>query len=183
MDCGPEEATVTYKDCIAARTQLIVFDMDGTLISSYMDNSDHAYDTWHILPRRRSAIKALARAGIRLAIATNQAGVAFGYVSEWHAYAKLYTVMDQLAFPVDSTLHVCFAHPDSRDPHYNDPAAIARRKPGGAMLHEAMAAAGVPANRTICVGDDDADGGAAADANVQFVRPRQFFVSSRPRGR
>src|SRR5919202_1302043 len=43
----------------------------------------------------------------------------------------IYTVMDRFDSPLGSTLHVCFAHPRSRDPRYHDPAAVARRKPCG----------------------------------------------------
>jgi hypothetical protein len=34
--------------------------------------------------------------------------------------------MDRFDSPLGSTLHVCFVHPWSGDPHYHDPAAVAR---------------------------------------------------------
>jgi hypothetical protein len=62
-----------------------------------------------------------------------------------------------------STLHVCFAHSRSRDPRYHDPAAVARRKPRGAMPREAMIATGVSTALAACVSDGHDDAAAAAD--------------------
>jgi len=35
---------------------LILFDLDGTLISAYMDNPDRQYHRWHILSGRRELL-------------------------------------------------------------------------------------------------------------------------------
>jgi hypothetical protein len=68
-------------------------------------------------------------------------------------------------------------HPRSRDPRYHDPAAaaVARRKPCGAMLREGTIATGVSTALAACVSDGHNDAAAAADAEVggrsAFVRP------------
>jgi uncharacterized protein YdiU (UPF0061 family) len=83
--------------------------------------------------------------------------------------------MDRFDSPIGSTPHVCFVHPRSRDPHYHDPAAVARRNLRGAILGEAMIATGVSTARAACVSDGHDDAAAAADAEVggrlTFVRP------------
>lgn len=60
---------------------LYLFDLDGTLVSSYMDRPDRDYHAWELLPGRAARIAALRAAGF-VGIVTNQAGVAFGHIAE-----------------------------------------------------------------------------------------------------
>ena len=55
---------------------LVLFDLDGTLISSYMEAPDRRYDAREVLPGRREKLARLLIEGHRVGIATNQAGVA-----------------------------------------------------------------------------------------------------------
>jgi D-glycero-D-manno-heptose 1,7-bisphosphate phosphatase len=101
---------------------LYMFDLDGTLISSYMDTESRDINDWHVLPGRAETIQALKDEGHALAIITNQAGVAFGHTAEVEVIEKfsqvlyqlgfsgLYETMDDAGKPMDQSLHVLFGH-------------------------------------------------------------------------
>jgi D-glycero-D-manno-heptose 1,7-bisphosphate phosphatase len=101
---------------------LYMFDLDGTLISSYMDTESRDINDWHVLPGRKEALLDIKRSGARVAIITNQAGVAFGHTAEVEVIEKfsqvlyqlgfsgLYETMDDAGKPMDQSLHVLFGH-------------------------------------------------------------------------
>ena len=154
---------------------LYLFDLDGTLITPYMDNADKAYDVWSVLPGRRERLAALLSAGHQVAIVTNQAGVAFGFISEADAERKIAQAIKALGLPTSTPVAVCYAHEKSRDPRYNAPDACARRKPAPGMLLELMAQSGVSADQAVMVGDLGSDEEAARAAGVRFVLADAFF--------
>ena len=153
---------------------LYLFDLDGTLISGYMDNPDRAYHTWQLLPGRVARLAQIIAAGHTVGIVSNQGGVAFGMISEADWQQKIAVVCQQLDIAADSVF-VCFADARSRDARYNDPRQVARRKPSGAMICEAMAAYGVRAADTHFIGDRPEDAAAAHDAGVRFAWAENFF--------
>lgn len=156
---------------------LYLFDLDGTLISGYMDNADKDYNRWEVLPGRVEQIAALRAVGHRVGIVTNQAGVAFGHIAPPQFYRKWEAVCRAFGLPSEHTLiAVCFAHPQAKISYYAHPAECARRKPSGRMIRELMderpddAAQGV-----LFVGDRPEDEAAAADAGVPFAWAQEFF--------
>ena len=74
---------------------IFLFDLDGTLISSYMDAPGRAYRSWHVLPGRVELLAALRAAGHTVGIVTNQAGVAFGFIRETDFEAKITLVLER----------------------------------------------------------------------------------------
>lgn len=155
---------------------LYLFDLDSTLISGYMDSPDKDFNTWHVLPGRRERLASLLDQGDKIAIITNQGGVAFGFVDEQTAWMKIYEAARQCGLPPDMIrTYACFHDTRGKAP-YNDPAQAARRKPSGAMIREAMhdypeaAALGV-----LMVGDREEDRQAAKDAGVSFQWSHIFF--------
>jgi D-glycero-D-manno-heptose 1,7-bisphosphate phosphatase len=118
---------------------LILYDLDGTLIRSYLDEPRIPYETIELLPGRRERLAALLAQGHRVGLVTNQAGIAFGYNTEADAHEKIRETIEVLELPPDTPYRVCFAHPKSRNPRYNSPIQIARRKPSPAMIYEIMA--------------------------------------------
>lgn len=155
---------------------LVLFDLDGTLISLYMDSPDHAYDRWQVLPGRRERLAQLQANGHQLGIVTNQAGVAFGYVTEDQVNEKLAEVVQALGIPQNTPIAVCFAHPDASLLQYRSPSEVARRKPSGRMIRELIGQ--YPAQTVhgvVYIGDLPDDAAAAADANVLFVPAGVFF--------
>lgn len=152
---------------------LYLFDLDGTLISSYMDNPDKAYDRWDVLPGRRDKITALRAAGHHCHVVSNQAGVAFGHITEQAARDKLSAAcvaagLDSLAW------RACFDHPQATDLAYRRPSELRRRKPHGAMIREWQDL--YPGLPTLFIGDRPEDEQAADDAEVPFRWADAFFA-------
>lgn len=156
---------------------LYLFDLDGTLISSYMENHDRAYDVWAPLPGRAERLRELVEGGHAIAIITNQAGVGLGYTSEAVAWAKIRAALTALGLPADGiAAYACFAHKGARRPEYREPRELARRKPSGAMIREAMADHQEAARLGVLyVGDRPEDQAAAQDAGVAFQWAEEFF--------
>jgi HAD superfamily hydrolase (TIGR01662 family) len=156
---------------------LYLFDLDGTLISSYMENQDKAYDAWTPLPGRAERLRALVAAGHEVAIITNQAGVGLGYISEAVAWAKIRDALLAVGLSPESVrAYACFAHKGARRPEHRAPRALARRKPSGAMIREAMDDHQAAARLGVLyVGDRPEDQAAARDAGVPFQWAHAFF--------
>lgn len=163
---------------------LYLFDLDGTLITGYMDNPDKDYNVWHVLPGRWARLNKLKMQGHTIAIITNQGGVAYGLVTEEECSAKLEQAIRKLGLgnprssgdAADPVVYCSIHHPNGNAP-YNDPELAARRKPSGAMIREAIldfphsAARGV-----LMVGDRPEDEAAAKDAGVPFQWAHEFFA-------
>lgn len=153
---------------------LYLFDLDGTLISGYMDNPDKDYHTWHVLPGRVERLAQLHNADHHIGIVTNQGAVAFGYIQPRDAERKLIAAIDALGIPF-APLYVCYADKRSANPIYQDDS---RRKPSGMMIREAIADYeqwyGL-SPEVIFIGDRQEDRDAALDAGVRFVWSNDFF--------
>lgn len=152
---------------------LILLDLDGTIITSYMDNPDRDYHTWEPLPRRGYRVRQLRAAGHIVGIVTNQGGMAFGKITMRDWEDKLTDVCYRLQIDWES-VYVCFSDVRGSAP-YNDPNDAARRKPGGAMIREAMDRYAYQPNETMFIGDRPEDQQAAADAGVAFEWSKEFF--------
>ncbi len=170
--------------------RLYAFDLDGTLIRSFLEKKDIPgtdgaatwarinaavdYDEIELLPSRGWRLQELADDTDNcFAIITNQAGVAFGYQTAGQVWTKLSRVREWLLGDERDrmSLHVCFGHPEA--PLVCDD--VNRRKPNGTMLREAMDAHGVGWANTVYVGDLETDMFAAAAAGVQFIWEHEFF--------
>ncbi len=155
---------------------LYLFDLDGTLISSYMDNPDRDYTKWSLLPGRKWAMADLVARGDVIGIISNQAGVGLGYITQEQVHEKMNQVLHELGIP-GAPWRASYAHEEARCPAYRDPQELARRKPSGAMIQEIVrqypeaAAQGV-----LYVGDTPADYLAARDASVGYVDAGTFFA-------
>lgn len=169
---------------------LYAFDLDGTLISGYMDNPDRNFDNWQLLPGRQETIARLRHLGHDVALVTNQAGVAFGHTAEQDVVRKLGRVAMALGFASvwifdggqgyragwdAPALHcfVCYNDSRAKNRQYQD---ASRRKPSGAMIHEAMAEfPAAAADGVLYVGDRPEDEAAARNAGVRFQWADRFF--------
>lgn len=154
--------------------EMTIFDLDGTLIEGYMEREDKNFAQVVVLPGRHEHLARLLAACIRIAIATNQAGVAFGFVSEAEVEQKLAEALDALGLSADTPVAVCYNHPKARVARYkrDDP----RRKPGGGMIKELVAAAGVELSKVLFVGDRPEDEQAANVAGVSFRWANDYFA-------
>lgn len=172
---------------------LVVFDLDGTLISSYMDNDDRNYHNWRVIPGRPEKIAALQRINARIAIVTNQAGVAFGHVTESDFLHKINAVMIALNigrqfwhvydYTPDTArrcnigmipIFVCYGHARATDQRYA--LGHERRKPAPAMIEEAMRLHDTLPEHTLMVGDRPEDEAAARAAGCAYVDRVDYFA-------
>src|SRR5260221_2433900 len=70
---------------LASHVKLVIFDVDGTIVTTKSGETFRkTADDWQWLPGRLEKLQELDRQGVKLAIATNQGGVAFEYRSEEH---------------------------------------------------------------------------------------------------
>jgi D-glycero-D-manno-heptose 1,7-bisphosphate phosphatase len=154
------------------RYQLVIFDADGTLVrpKSGKDFREHA-DDWELLPGRLCACQGLTANGVKLAIASNQGGVAFGYLNEGAIRHALNVLGQQIgAYPVC----MCPYHPDGKLPAYRGDSPD--RKPSPGMLQSIMNQLEIPSEHTLFVGDRSEDEGAAKAAGVHFQWADTFFA-------
>ncbi len=165
--------------------KLTCFDMDNTLISSYMDNPNLDFHQWFVLPGRREKIAELLQEGQTIAIITNQAGVAFGYQTEKDVAQKIGSVAAELGLRSWSFyINLCIGHPDRPAPRRRrdfkkfpswDPS---RRKPNPDMLLEAMSFYALGPEHTHFVGDLYTDRLCAERAEVLFTYADDYFNST-----
>jgi D-glycero-D-manno-heptose 1,7-bisphosphate phosphatase len=155
--------------------RLVIFDVDGTLVQTKSGNVfRQSADDWKMIPGRIEKCVELRDGGAMIAIATNQAGVAF----EWSRFTEteIQVEMDTLAIVINAAyVGVCYTSTNEKAlPEYYNP-NNPRRKPGSGMLLEAMSHCGVKPEDTVMVGDRKEDEEAAKAAGVTFVRIDQFF--------
>ncbi len=159
--------------------RLVLFDLDGTLITSYMENPDRDYDFWAPRPNIVQTLDWLREHRIKTGVITNQAGVGFGYIKPSDWIKKRNAVCGLLGFQQDD-FFVCFAHPQAPPP-YNNPEECRRRKPSAAMLFEAMEHFGHGPEHTIFVGDQDSDAEAARHARIRYYSAETLDAIGRER--
>jgi len=155
--------------------KLIIFDVDGTLRrctvpGQVCPNED---GEWELLPGVKEKLAKItwgspAKGKTAMGIASNQAGVAKGYVSEETADRLIFgTVRRAFGFvPVAGSVQKC--------PH--DPASDCKcRKPHPLMLERLMRFWEVEPEETLFVGDMESDQAAARNAGCDFAWAREFF--------
>ncbi len=153
--------------------KLVIFDCDGTLVSTLSGATFRktAAD-WQWLPGRLEQLRQLKEAGIRMAVATNQGGVAFGYFSQEDILAQL-AFMARVAGVPAGGLYICYTHPNASIEEYR--AVDNRRKPAPGMLLEAMRDFEASPEETLYVGDRPEDEEAAKNCRCQFIWASKFF--------
>lgn len=158
---------------------LIIFDMNGTLTNTpFIDKQP-----LHLLPGRKEHLAALREAYKRdgygnpapsYAIASNQGGVAFGFISEQEARDEV----GEIAHWIGTSIYeVSFGHPKPKAGYekYATEAMLARRKPAPGMLNMIMARLQIQPENTLMVGDMMEDKQAAQAAGIDFQWAREFF--------
>lgn len=159
-------------------TVLYIFDIDGTLIRSFMrEGARDRYDDIELLPKRVKMLRSLAYHGAEFALATNQGGVAFGYQSTDQVWDKIGRLTGQLEgfYSRPVSYHVCFHHPKATVVGLNDPVACQRRKPSGEMLLEACQAHRLSKENALYIGDMETDQQAAEAAGISYCDAEDFF--------
>ncbi|MGI8758939.1 MAG: HAD-IIIA family hydrolase [Acidimicrobiales bacterium] len=134
----------------------VLLDRDGTLVIDVPYNGDPAQVL--SVPGAGSALDRLRSAGVRLAIVSNQSGIARGLVTQGQVDAVNERV-EQMLGPFDAVL-TC--------PHAGDD-GCACRKPEPGLLHKAMAELGTEPARCALIGDIGADVEAALSAGIRPI--------------
>jgi histidinol-phosphate phosphatase family protein len=134
----------------------VLLDRDGTLIVDAPYNGDPARVV--PMPGARAAVDRLRAAGVRLAVVSNQSGIARGLVTREQVGAVNARVERELG-PLGPWL-VCPHAPDD---------GCACRKPSPGLVLRAAAALGVRAEDCVLIGDIGADIEAAHAAGARAI--------------
>jgi histidinol-phosphate phosphatase family protein len=138
------------------RVDAVLFDRDGTLVVDVPYNADPR--RVRPVPGARQAVQRVRDAGLRVAVISNQSGVARGLLHERDVRAVNARV-DELVGPFDAFL-VCPHGPDE---------GCSCRKPAPGLVHDAAAQLGVEPERCAVIGDIGADVEAARRAGALGV--------------
>ena len=125
--------------------KLVILDRDG-VINADSDAYIKTVDEWIPLPGSIEAIAQLSRAGYRIAVATNQSGLARGYFDEI-TLANMHNLLCALVEEAGGQIDVICYCPHSPD------AACACRKPLTGLLDQISAALQQPVAGAWLVGD------------------------------
>jgi D-glycero-D-manno-heptose 1,7-bisphosphate phosphatase len=139
----------------SARRPAAFLDRDGTIIEDlgYLGDPDQI----RLIPGAVEALQALQRAGYRLILITNQAGVARGLITERDVQRVNDGLMQRLAaegIRFDGVFY-CPHHPEQGPPEYR--IACDCRKPGPGMIRQAVEAYGLDPGRSVVIGDHSTD--------------------------
>ena len=150
---------------------LIIFDKDSTLVESLGGRPANSIHEHRLLPNVLEKCAALKAAGHQLGIASNQGGVAFGYLSLDEARA----IMEHAASLINADFYTfCPAHPKGKVKAFAYESLY--RKPNPGMILDLAQRAGVQnVAEILFVGDLDTDQEAARRAGVKFEWAKDFF--------
>jgi D-glycero-D-manno-heptose 1,7-bisphosphate phosphatase len=156
--------------------ELVIFDADGTLRRCTVADQacPNRAGEWELIAGVKEGLAQIPwhAQGIAIGIASNQGGVGLGYLSE-HTAFRLIVDLVQSAFDVipDARLiQIC--------PHSPNDGCVCR-KPKPEMIYRIVNASGKSYNRTIYVGDLEADKLEAENAGVSFQWAWEFFGRSK----
>ncbi len=152
---------------------LIIFDKDSTLVASIEGRPANTIEEHSLLPGVLEKCQQLKAEGHILAVASNQGGVAFGYVT----YKQMQTVMQHVAELIGANYAIfCPYHPNGTVKKYARESL--HRKPNpGMLLTLARRAKFDDPTQILFVGDLDTDREAAERAGIRFAWAAEFFSS------
>ncbi len=161
----PKRLAAAEADLLAGRTakraELAIIDRDGTLVDAPGGRPPLTAAELRLVPGAARGLRRLNRAGVRAVLATNQAAVARGLMSESELerqHARLVELLAREGAHLDE-IHVCPHHPEA---HYREGRAALRgpcecRKPSTGMVEAALRRAGIAPWRAVVVGDSSTD--------------------------
>jgi histidinol-phosphate phosphatase family protein len=152
--------------------RLLLLDRDGTLNHTFSDRPPHEPAEIELLPGVAHTLHRRAALGWRTVIITNQAGVAFGYLTEDQAWLTHQALLDALPITVDAS-YLCPHHPEGTIPEYAFPCP--NRKPSPGAVFDALRLFEAQPSECLFIGDQETDHETAALAGVPFVWAQEFF--------
>jgi D-glycero-D-manno-heptose 1,7-bisphosphate phosphatase len=149
---------------LAKPPRLVLLDRDGVLNH---DRDDYIKSPAELVVYETApaAVARLNRAGIPVAVVSNQSVVGRGIITP-AALEAIHASLAQRLATAGATLDALLFAPDHPD------RATERRKPGAGMLHEALARFGVAPGDAVMIGDQPTDVEAARRAGVGFILVR-----------
>ncbi len=158
---GSHERLGLTRDFLARRPAILL-DRDGVL-NRRMPRGEYvrSWDDWDWLPGAREALRLLKQAGVRVAIVSNQAGIARGCLSAADLDA-LHGRMTREARDSGGAIDRVYVCPH----HWDDGCDC--RKPAPGMLFQAQRDLGLDLSLSCFVGDDERDREAAERAGCPF---------------
>jgi len=151
---------------------LYIFDADGTLRRCTVlgQPCPNRPDEWELLPGVQKKLATIDWSSNRFAIASNQGGVALGFLTLQAAADMLHetasAAMELCASGADPIIAIC--------PHAHA-SRCACRKPAPGLISELMVLAATTAEETVFIGDQESDREAAERAGVRFAWAKDFF--------
>lgn len=147
---------------------LVLWDLDGTLVKSFMQREDRDYDIVEVLPHAKWFINMMRNnmPHCRHVVVTNQRGAAFGLHTKEQFQEKIETVEDTIGWEFDG-VRVCFADHRGKEKRQRD--GHERAKPSPIMVNEALEAFHCPPEKALFIGDSSDDSVAAHRAGVRFM--------------
>jgi D-glycero-D-manno-heptose 1,7-bisphosphate phosphatase len=154
---------------------LYIFDKDGTLVGGVGNRPANSPVEQEPLPGVVEKLAQLRNAGHALAIATNQGGVAWGFISLSQAYRLAWDAAEKVG-GMDA-VSVCpydaRARGENARQQYARPSR--RRKPDPGMIIDLARRLGYDLGDVAFVGDRESDRQAAEAAGVEFYWANDFF--------
>ena len=151
--------------------RLIIFDADGTLRRCTVPGQPcpNKPGEWELIPGVKERLAMFDWQLPALGIASNQAGIAYGYLDEDTAYQLLKDLIVEATgnLPPTGSIRIC--------PHAVLDAACRCRKPRPQMLLGIMERWSVTPMDTLYVGDMETDRLAAVAADCDFMWAWEFF--------
>jgi D-glycero-D-manno-heptose 1,7-bisphosphate phosphatase len=144
---------------------LYIFDKDGTLVGKGAWPASGERAEQPLLPGVERRLANLRKDGHRLAIASNQGGVAWGFIT----LADADFLVKACADKIGADAYAFCPHDDRKGTRCEC------RKPRPGMLLQIMAQLDAAPDDVVMVGDDDVDRQAADAAGVRFVLAEEFF--------
>lgn len=151
---------------------LYIFDADGTLRWTTVPGQPcpNRPGEWRLMPNVREILSHMPWGpdGPFLGVASNQGGVALGYLTQEMAYQLIEATLVEAigCVPPRTIIDICVCPPDT---------PCACRKPNPGMLLRIMRALHVDAADTLFIGDLETDREAARRAGVAFMWAHEFF--------
>lgn len=156
--------------------KLVIFDDENTISRTKSgERNRKTVDDWELYPDVLPRLGALQARGVKVGIASNKGGVAFGY----HGPEEVEWQMTILGARVlADAVRWCPHHPDGHVVPYAGPCTC--RKPYPGMLLEIMKQLQVSPEDTLMVGDRPEDKAAAIQAGCDFQLANEFFDRELP---
>lgn len=156
--------------------RLYIFDKDGTICKSVVEpksgksHAPNTLETQEYWEDVSLVIAQLKSEGHKIAVASNQGGVAFGIFSADEAELLVQAAAEYVSA---DAYKVCFYHPKGRVEPWNKEHYTRKPQPG--MLVELMTEFSMSPSNTIMVGDWTSDKEAAEAAGCEFIWAHEFF--------